>query len=270
MSPASLPKSRPSRSASCSTRSPAAASSGRSAPIGIPPARLRQARGAAQEPGPIPRRGAQTVDAHHHALGAKTPAQIPDESRVLQRRGVDGHFLGAGVEHLLGVGHRADAAGNAERYVEEARHAPHPSPIHRAALRACGDVVEDELIGAGVAIARREVQDVPGNAMVAEAHALYDLAVAYVEARDDAAGKNGRNSSSLMRCSNSARPLTAAATPINASSARSAASRTPPEACHARSGKRASAVRYRSRLGPVREPSRPMSVHRTWRMPPPR
>jgi hypothetical protein len=31
--------------------------------------------------------------------------------------------------------------------------------------------------------------------MLAEAHAFYDLAVAYVEAGDDASGKYGRNSS---------------------------------------------------------------------------
>ena len=35
--------------------------------------------------------------------------------------------------------------------------------------------------------------------MIAEANALYDLAVADVEAGDDAFGKNGRNSSGVMR-----------------------------------------------------------------------
>ena len=62
-------------------------------------------------------------------------------------------------------------------------------------MRACGDVIEHELIGALVAIARGELQDVADDAMVAEAHAFYDLAVADVEAGDDASGKNGRSSS---------------------------------------------------------------------------
>ena len=49
--------------------------------------------------------------------------------------------------------------------------------------------------------------------MVAEAHTLYDRAVADVEAGDDASGKNGRNSSVTDALFQSALPLTAAATP---------------------------------------------------------
>src|ERR1700719_5429966 len=199
----------------------------------------RALRIAAEQPRPIARRGLQAVDAHHDALGAKALTQVPDERRILERWGVDGHFLGAGIEHRLGIGHRADAAGDAKRNVEQARHAPHPLPVHGSPLRARGDVVEDELIGARVAIARGELQDVACDAMVAEAHAFYDLAVAYVEAGDDPSGKYGRNSSQLIRCSNSALPLTAAVTPVRARAAKSAASRTPPDACQARSGKRA-------------------------------
>ena len=99
--------------------------------------------------------------------------------------------------------------------------------------------------------------------MIAKANAFDYLAFADVEARDDASGKNGRNSSGVIRSSRSALPLTAAATPICAIAARSAAWRTPPEACHDNRGKRDRAVRYRFKLGPDMAPSRSMSVHST-------
>jgi hypothetical protein len=67
--------------------------------------------------------------------------------------------------------------------------------------------------------------------VIAEANALYDLAVADVEAGDDAFGKNGRNSEGLINSSNKALPLMAAALPTPASVCKSAASRTPPDAC---------------------------------------
>jgi hypothetical protein len=72
--------------------------------------------------------------------------------------------------------------------------------------------------------------------VIAEANTLYDLAVADVEAGDDAFGKNGRNSEGLIISSNKALPLIAAAAPSSASAARSAAERTPPEACQTSCG----------------------------------
>src|SRR6185437_7087786 len=177
---------------------------------------------------------------------------------------VDRDFLGARVEDFLGVGDGAYAPRHTKRNVEHPRHPPHPPAVDRAALRTCRDVIEDELVGTLVAVARGELQDVAHDPMVAEADAFYDAAVADVEGGDDPSSKNGRSSSGLMRSSSRALPLTAAAAPIRASAARSAASRTPPDACQAMRGKRATASRYRSRLGPVRAPSRSMSVHRTW------
>jgi hypothetical protein len=72
--------------------------------------------------------------------------------------------------------------------------------------------------------------------VIAEADSFYDLAVADVEAGDDAFGKNGRNSAGLIASSSSALPLIAAALPISASACRSAALRTPPEACNCSCG----------------------------------
>ena len=85
-----------------------------------------------------------------------------------------------------------------------ARDAAHPGSVHRTALGARGDVVEHELVGALVAIARRKLQDVADDAVIAEPHALDDLAVADVQTGDYAFGKNARNSSGGM--SSSSRP----------------------------------------------------------------
>ena len=85
-------------------------------------------------------------------------------------------------------------AGLLPAVVQHARHAAHPCAIHRAAFRARGDVVEHELIRALLAIALRQLEDVAHDHVVAEAHALDDLPVFYIEAGDDAFGKNGRNS----------------------------------------------------------------------------
>src|SRR5208283_5790986 len=146
---------------------------------------------------------------------------------------IDGDLLGACRQHLLGVRDAADASRHAEWDVQQARYAAHPGAVHRAALGARGDVVEHQFVRPLVAIAQREIEDIPDDTMVAEAHALDDLSVAHVEAGDYAFGKNGRSSSSGMSSSSSALPLIAAAAPHAASARKSRASRMPPEACHA-------------------------------------
>ena len=104
----------------------------------------------------------------------------------------------------------------------------------------------------------------PDDAVVAEAHALDDLAVADVEAGDDAFGKNGRNSSDVIRSSSSALPLIAAATPMRVQRGEvrriaHAAGGLPRELREARAARRA----YSATFGPASAPSRSMSVHST-------
>src|SRR5207237_778674 len=126
----------------------------------------------------------------------------------------------------------------------------HVAPRFARALRVAGELVDPvavlgELTVDADLVARAcgELHDVAHAPVVAKAHALYALAGADVEAGNDASGKNGRSSSGVSRSSNSALPLTAAATPIWASARRSAALRTPPEACQASRGQRDSALR---------------------------
>src|SRR5688572_231895 len=173
------------------------------------------------------------VDADHHALRAEACRQFFDETGVCDGRRVDGDLFSAGIEHRFGILHRADAARDTEGDIQHAGDAGHPVAVHTAALGAGGDVVEHDLVRALVAIALGEHQDVAHDLVIAEANTLYVLAVADVEAGDDAFGKNGRNSEGLINSSNKALPLIAAAAPSAASAARSAAERTPPEACQA-------------------------------------
>ena len=67
----------------------------------------------------------------------------------------------------------------------------------------------------------REFDDLPNDPVIAKAHALDDLPVSYIEARDDAFGKNGRNSWDEILFSSSALPLITAATPQSRSATRS-------------------------------------------------
>src|SRR4051812_33185438 len=86
------------------------------------------------------------VHANHYALGSEARAERIDERRVGEGRRVHGNLLGTRVEHGFGFRHGANAAGYAEWNVEPARHPPDPRAIHRAPFRACGDVVEHELV----------------------------------------------------------------------------------------------------------------------------
>src|SRR6185503_3611798 len=167
------------------------------------------------------------------------------------------------TQDFFRIGDAANAAGDTERDVENRSHAPHPAAVDRAAVRARGDVIEHQLIGALRAIALRQLEDVAHDDVVAEAHALDDLTVPYIEARDDAFGKNGRNSSGAILFSSNARPLIAAATPHSDNERKSRAAAIPPEACQCNSGYRRTASEYNGRLGPASVPSRPMSVHNT-------
>src|SRR5690606_28250789 len=90
--------------------------------------------------------------------------------------------LSAPASSTARAAHAADAAGHAERDVDDAGDALHPAAVHAAALRAGGDVVEHQFVGALVAVARGQPDDVAHVHVVAEAHALDHASVAHVEA----------------------------------------------------------------------------------------
>ena len=183
------------------------------------------------------------VDADDDALRAESCRELVDQRRACERRAVDRNLVRSGCQHRFGVADRADAAGDAERDVQLARHAFDPGLLDAAALGARGDVVEDELVGTLVGIAPRERDDVADDAVVAKADALDDGAARDVEACDHAAREHRAISSSASVPSGSAVPATHAATPVAASASMSRRSRTPPDATHSIVGQRAARSR---------------------------
>src|SRR5690606_5064951 len=144
-----------------------------------------------------------------------------------------------GLQHPTRLFDAADAAGDAERDVQLARHAFHPVDVDTAPFRAGGDVVEHQLVGAFVTIAPRQFDDVAAVDVVTESHALDHAAIAHVEAGNDApaqhvAGslpaRSGNSRGSAMAPSSSARPSTTFRHPAASASWTSATLRRPPDA----------------------------------------
>src|SRR5260221_1951487 len=171
------------------------------------------------------------VDAGHDALGAEAPGQLIDQSGALHGRRVHRDLLRSGGQYFLGIRHRAHATGYTEGNIEDFGNAADPGAIDRAAFGTGGDVVEHELIGTGVTVAARQLDDLTDHAMVTKAPALDHLAVADIETGNYATRKNGCSPSGDRRSSSRAVPLTAAVAPAAASACRSAMLETPPEAC---------------------------------------
>src|ERR1700733_13333230 len=141
------------------------------------------------------------VDSHHHALRAETLSQCVDQTGVTEGRRVDRHLIGSRIEHGLRRLGGCNAARNTERDIENACHAPHPLALHGPPFGACRNVIKNELVGALPAVPGRKLENVAHDLVVAEAHSLYNRTVAYVEAGDDASGKNGCNSLGVIRLS---------------------------------------------------------------------
>ena len=120
----------------------------------------RTTRIATESPCMVTGGGFLAVDPDDHALRAKRWLEGIDQAGLCERRGVYRDLVGPRVEYLLGIERRADSTGDAERDVQRPGNAAHPAPVDRAAFGTGGDVVEDELVRAFVAVARGERQDV--------------------------------------------------------------------------------------------------------------
>lgn len=127
-------------------------------------------------------------------------------------------------------GHTAYAACHAKGYVDHRRNLPDPTEIDCTTLGTGGNVIENQFVRSFVTVAARKLNDFTNDPMISELNAFDDCAIAHVEAGNYALRKNGFSSCSLIRPSNSARPLIAALTPVSASATRSVTLRMPPEA----------------------------------------
>ena len=142
------------------------------------------------------------------------------------------------MQNFFGVGDSSNTTGDTERNVESRGDITYPVSVDGAAIRARGYVVEHEFIGAVATIFFREFEHISDDAMIAELHALDDLAVTNVEAGYYAAGRNVSISLAVILPSRRARPLMVARAPVVLSACRSSILRTPPDACSRMSGYR--------------------------------
>jgi len=99
-------------------------------------------------------------------LRAKALTSAPDERGILERRELTDTFSAPALSPPPASATERMPPATQKRNVEQPRHR-RTTPA-RIAVRACGDVVEDELIGARVAMSAREFQDVACDAMVAD------------------------------------------------------------------------------------------------------
>ncbi len=136
---------------------------------------------------------AETVDAKHDALAAEIAREGVDQVGIGERGRVDRELVGARIKRGgSGVACR-DSPRDGERDIDHARDAFDPGKIDGAAFGARGDVVEDELVGAIVAVKERVVDDIADVAVVGKLDALDHAPGAHVEAGDDPKGGHGRS-----------------------------------------------------------------------------
>src|ERR1700716_347401 len=98
----------------------------------VAPRFARALRVAGELVGPVAVLGELTVDADHDTLGAEAAAEGIDETRGGERWRVDGDLFRARIQDFLGVRHGANAAGDTERNIKNARYPAHPPAVHTA------------------------------------------------------------------------------------------------------------------------------------------
>src|SRR5690606_13766607 len=113
--------------------------------------------------------------------------------------GVDRDLVGAVVEAAGGLFDRADAAGDGEGNVEPAGDVAQPAVVEGAAVGTGGDGVEDQFVGARVAVAGGEGGGVAHVEVALEAGTLDHAAVLDVETGDDAAGGHAARACSTVK-----------------------------------------------------------------------
>ena len=124
--------------------------------------------------------------AHRMAWRAERRGGVGDELRVVHRRAVDRHLVGAGGDHTADVGNAAETAAHAVRQMQ--LRAGAACKVHRglALVAGGGDIKEDHLVGALLVVALRQLDGVARIAQVHEVDPLHHTAVLHVHAGDHA------------------------------------------------------------------------------------
>ncbi len=111
-----------------------------------------------------------------------------DQLRIFDRRRIDGYFVRACPKDLAEIFDAADAAAHGERHEDLRSRAAHHIDHGAAALMAGGDVQKDDLVRALFIVHHRIIDWIAHFFDAHEIDALDDLAVADVQAGNDAFG----------------------------------------------------------------------------------
>ena len=120
------------------------------------------------------------------ALIAKVVRRLLDEIRTGNGGGVDGHLVGAGVQHAAHVFQAAYAAAHREGDEYLLRHGLDHVHHGRAVVGTGGDIEKGDFIRALLVVAPRNLHRVAGVADIQKAHAFHYAAIIHVETGDDA------------------------------------------------------------------------------------
>ena len=126
------------------------------------------------------------VDGAQDGLRAERRGGVGDELRVVHRRAVDRHLVGAGGDHAADVGDAAETAAHAVRQMQLRAGAACKVDRGLALVAGGGDVKEDHLVGALFVVALRQLDGVARIAQVHEVDPLHHTAVLHVHAGDHA------------------------------------------------------------------------------------
>ena len=125
------------------------------------------------------------VDGQHDALAPEHLGRFVEDIRVLQRGGVQGNLVGAGLEHLADVGGCAHAAADGQGHENLFRHGPHNIHDRVAGFVRRGDVEKGQFVGALRLVGAGALHGVAGVAQLHELHAFDNAAARDIEARYD-------------------------------------------------------------------------------------
>src|SRR5208282_3384517 len=141
----------------------------------------------------------------HYALAAECARALGDKRGIANRAGVDRDFLGAREQDGAHVFEGANSTADAERNENFARDRTHHVEHDAAALVGCGDIVEDDLVGALMVVVTRHRDRIAHIDVLKEAHALGDFPVTDIEAWNDSFREH-RQQFSRQKLSSSLRP----------------------------------------------------------------
>ena len=134
---------------------------------------------------PLAGRASAGVDGDHNTLAAEASCAFAHDFRVADSGAVDAHFVGPGQQdgpHILDV---ANAAADGKRDEDGIGNPAHHFGNNVARLVGCGDIQEDQLVGAFVIVYLGLLHRIAGVDQVDKVDAFDDAPVFYIETGND-------------------------------------------------------------------------------------